>query len=112
MNVPEDWKAWADKPLYVIRGAGTYPNRYWCGEQYDREENFTDVELTTKRKIKSITQTQTPPAPLGWTGKHTVDNNPNGTITYRWRVRLIDFDQKTGNIINKIDRIDYQIAYE
>ncbi len=110
--VPEDWKLWADKPLYVIRASGTYPNRYWCSDQYDKEETFTNVELTTKRKIKSITQTQKPPTPLGWTNKHTVDQNPDGSTTYRWRVRLIDFDQKTGNIINQINRIDYQIEYE
>lgn len=112
MKVPEDWKIWVDKPLYVIRGAGTYPNRYWCSEQYDSEETFTNVEFTTKRKIKSITQSQIPQAPLGWTGKHTVDKNPNGTTTYRWRVRLIDFDQKTGEIKSQLRSIDYLIEYE
>ena len=60
MRVPEDWKLWADKPLYVLRGAGTYPHRSWCREEYDREETFTDAELTTTRRIKSITQVQKP----------------------------------------------------
>lgn len=112
MRVPEDWKLWVDKPLYVLRGAGTYPIRSWCREQYDREETFADAEFTTTRKIKSITQVQSPPTPLGWNGKHTVDENLDGSRTYRWRVRLADFDQKTGVILNKLDAIDYQIEYE
>lgn len=112
MRVPEDWKQWADKPLYVLRGAGTYPHRYWCREQYDREETFANAELTTRRKVKSITQVQEPPQPLGWTGKHTVDENLDGTRTYRWRVRLADFNQQSGKIISKRDRFDYRVEFE
>ncbi len=112
IRVPEDWKLWADKPLYVLRGAGTYPIRSWCREQYDREETFADAEFTTNRKIKSITQVQKPETPLGWNGKHTVDENPDGTRTYRWRVRLADFDQKTGVIARQLDTIDYHIEFE
>lgn len=112
LRVPEDWKQWADKPLYVIRGTGTYPHRYWCGDQYDREETFANAELTTTRKVKSITQVQQLPQPLGWTGKHTVDDNLDGSRTYRWRVRLIDFNQQSGEIINKLDRVDYRVEFE
>lgn len=40
------------------------------------------------------------------------DENPDGSRTYRWRVRLADFDQKTGVILSKLDRIDYHIEFE
>jgi hypothetical protein len=50
IRVPEDWKLWADKPLYVHNGAGTYPIRSWCREQYDREETFTNAEFTTTHR--------------------------------------------------------------
>ena len=93
----------------MLRGLGTYPNCYWCKEEYDKEEYFINAEVTTTREIKSIKQKQQPPAPLGWNGKFTVDKNPDGSRTYRWRVRLIDFDQTTGTIINRIDRIEYQL---
>jgi hypothetical protein len=112
IRVPEDWKRWADKPLYVIRGSGTYPNRHWCGDQFDLEEIYFNAQLTTTRRIKSITQVENPTAPLGWTGKHTVDENPDGSHTYRWRVRMIDFDQKTGVIASQLDHIDYKIKFE
>ena len=55
LRVPEDWKEWADKPLYVLRGAGTYPHRYWCREQYDREETFANAELTTDDMLVAAT---------------------------------------------------------
>ena len=111
MRVPEDWKPWANKPLYVLRGAGTYPHRHWCSAQYDQEETYTDVELTTSRRIQSITQVQNPPQPLGWTGKFIVDENPDGSRTYHWRVRLADFNQQTGKIVRKLDSIDYHLEY-
>lgn len=112
IRVPEDWKKWTGKPLYVLRGLGTYPHRYWCPEEYDKEQIFTNAELTTTRHIQSITQKQELPAPLGWNGKHTVDENPDGSRTYRWRVRLVDFDQTTGITASQADRIDYQIEFE
>jgi len=112
IRVPEDWKKWADKDLYVCRGAGTYPLRTWCKEQYDRETTFFNAELTTKRRVKSIRQVQSPAKPLGWRGKHFVDEHADGTRTYRWRVQLIDFDQITGKIRGKVDRIDYRIEWD
>ena len=58
------------------------------------------------------TQVQDLPKPLGWTGKHTVDENLDGSRTYRWRVRLMDFDQKTGEIINQLKQVDYRVELE
>ena len=112
IRVPEDWKLWTDKDLYVIRGAGTFPNRHWVDDGYDAEETYVGAVLRTDRKVASIKQVQSPKKPLGWTGKFIVDKNVDGTSTYRWRVRLVDFDQKTGKIISKVDRLDYKITFE
>ncbi|HEX5790746.1 MAG TPA: C25 family cysteine peptidase [Luteolibacter sp.] len=112
MRVPEDWKLWADKPLYAIRGLGTYPKRHWCGDQFDLEEDCIDVRFTTGRRIASIEPVQSLPAPLGWTGKQVVDEHADGTRTYHWRVRLMDFDQKSGKIVNQADRLELRVKYE
>ena len=109
IRVPEDWKRWADKPLYVLRAPGIYIRARWCGDQYDLEEVYVDVALTTKRRIKAITQDTTLPGPLGWRDKYYVDENADGTRTYRWRVRMADFDQVKGRIRSKVDRIDYRL---
>ena len=111
IRVPEDWKRWADKPLYVLRAPGIYIRAQWCGEQYDREEIYADVAYTTRRTVKSIRQETALPKPLGWDGKHYVDENADGTRTCRWRIRMADFDQIQGKIRSKADRIDYRLEY-
>jgi hypothetical protein len=112
MFVPPDWKQWADKDLYVLRGPGVYARRNWCREQYDREEMFMTAFITTNRQITKIHQIQNQPSPLGWNGKFYEDVNADGTRTYRWSVRMADFDQKTGKIIHVVDRIDYRVSYQ
>ncbi len=109
IRVPEDWKRWVDKPLYVLRAPGVYIRANWCGDQYDREEVYADVAWTTRRKVKSIRQTTKLPVPLGWPGTYHADANADGTTTYRWRIRMADFDQTTGTIRAAADRIDYRI---
>ena len=110
--VPEDWKNWTNKNLFVIRGPGTYALRSWCGEGYDREETYMTAEFTSRRPVARIEQVQQPPSPLGWKGAYYTDENADGSRTYRWAVRVADFDQPTGRIINAIDRLDYRVAYE
>ena len=112
MAVPEDWKKWTGKDLYVLRGAGTCARRTWCGEDYDREETYVTAEFTTRRRIAKIEEVQKPPAPLGWTGAYHVDEHADGSRTYRWAVRVADFDQIKGRIVNAIARLDYRVVYE
>ena len=39
---------------YVLRAAGTYPNRHWIGEGYDAEETYVDAAFRTARKVKGM----------------------------------------------------------
>jgi hypothetical protein len=110
--VPEDWKKWANKDLFVLRGAGTYALREWCGAEYDREETYVTAEFTTRRRVAKIEQVQKPPAPLGWNGKYYVDEHADGSRTYRWSVRLADFDQPKGTVVSAVERIEYRVTYE
>jgi hypothetical protein len=112
MFVPEDWKKWAGKDLSVIRGAGTYALRTWCSDEYDREEIYMTAELTTRRRVARIEQVQKPPSPLGWNGSFHADEHADGSRTYRWAVRLVDFDQVKGRIVNAVERLEYRVVYE
>ena len=112
MHVPADWKKWADKDLYVLRGAGTYARRSWSGEQYDKEEIYLTAEFTTRRRVAKIEQVQEPPAPLGWNGSYYADEHADGSRTYRWSVRLADFDQVQGTMVNAVERLEYRITYQ
>lgn len=111
MHVPDDWKQWAGKDIYVLRGAGTYVRRTWCSEQRDREELFLTAEFTTRRHVTKIEQLGKPPAPLGWNESYYTDENADGSRTYRWSVRMADFDQVTGKTTHAVGTIDYKISY-
>jgi hypothetical protein len=112
IRVPEDWKKWTGKKLYACRGPGVYVSRNWFGGGYGIERHCVNAEIRTSRKIKSIKQIQSPPKPLGWNEKLWSDEHADGTRTYSWPVRLLDFDQTTGKVTNKIDRVDYRIEWE
>jgi len=112
MFVPEDWKEWAGKDLFALRGAGTYARRAWCGLQYDKEETFMTASFTTRSHLIGIKQVQTLPKPLGWNGAYYVDEHADGSRTYRWSVRIADFDQIKGVMLNAVERIDYEFEYE
>jgi hypothetical protein len=111
MHVPADWKKWAGNDLYVLRGAGTYARRSWCGQQYDKEEIYLTAAFTTRRRVAKIEQVQKPPAPLGWNGSYYADEHADGSRTYRWAVRLADFDQVKGTMVNAVERLEYRITY-
>jgi len=111
-TVPEDWKQWCGKDLYVLRGAGAYALKTWCSEGHDIEEIFVTAEFTTRSRVARIEQVQQPPSPLGWRGTWHVDEHADGSRTCRWAVRMVDFDQIKGHIINAVDRLDYRISYE
>jgi hypothetical protein len=111
MYFPPDWKRWTGKKLHVLRAAGTYALREWCQQQYDREETCITAEFTTRRNVARITQVQQPPSPLGIKGTWHADDNSDGSKTYRWVVRLADFDQINGLMVNAVDHLDYKISY-
>jgi hypothetical protein len=110
--VPADWKNWAGKDLYVVRGAGAYAMSDWCDQGYDVEVTLVTAEFTTRRRVTAIQQVQTPVAPLGWKGTWYGTDNADGSHTYRFAVRMIDFDQKKGQAVNSVDRLDYRLTFE
>jgi hypothetical protein len=110
--VPADWKAWADKDLYVVRGAGAYAQSDWCADGYNLEKMLVTAEFTTKRRVTAIEQVHKTDAPLGWTGNWYGQDNPDGTHTYRFAVRFIDFDQVKGKTRSSVARLDYRLTFE
>lgn len=110
--VPPDWKAWAGKDLFAVRGPGAIAMSTWSGDGHDKETMIVKAEFTTSRRVKSLVALNSPPAPLGWRGKWYSQANPDGTFTHRFSVRMIDFDQVKGEIRRTVDRLDFRVEFE
>jgi len=68
------------------------------------------IRKSTEGEIAAVHQETTLGDPLGWRDKYYVDVNADGTRTCRWRVRMADFDQTSGTIRSKVERVDYRIV--
>lgn len=110
--VPPDWKQWAGKDLYAVRGPGAYAMSSWSGRGRDEETLIVGAEFTTHQKVKLIRQVGNPPKPLGWNGNWYSSSNPDGSTTYRFAVQMIDFDPEQGKILATVNRVDYEIEWE
>lgn len=110
--VPPDWKKWAERDLFVARGAGAYSLSSWGPEERDVEIAMVKAEFRSDRKIKTISQLGTPMKPLGWTGVWHTTRNRDGTYTHRFGVRMIDFDQEKGVILQSVDKLDFSVTFE
>lgn len=110
--VPPDWKDWAGRDLFAVRGSGAVAMSSWSGDGHDKETLLVMAVFTTAKKVKSIKQAGTVKAPLGWKGTWYSSLNPDGTYTHRFAVRMIDFDEVKGRIRSKVDRVDYELTFE
>lgn len=110
--VPADWKQWYGKDLYGLRSAGSYAMSDWCEQGYDLEQYLVSAQFVSRKQVSEINQVQNVPTPLGWKGTWYEQANANGTYTYRFAVRMVDFDQINGKILNQVDRLDYLLTYK
>jgi len=118
-HVPVDWKEWAGKDLFRVRGPGAYSMNTWSGRGRDEETALVPAEtalvpatFTTRRAIRKIELLDKVEAPLGWSGKWYSQANPDGTWTHRLVTRMVDFDQEKGEILRTVDRLQFRLTFE
>jgi hypothetical protein len=109
--VPPDWKKWANRDIFVVRAGGAYSRSHWGREERDIEVPFVLAEFRSDKKIKSITQRDKPKEPLGWSGIWHSDRNRDGSYTHRLGVRMLDFNQETGKILQSMDRFELSVSF-
>ncbi|MFM7180751.1 MAG: hypothetical protein ACKO2G_04715 [Verrucomicrobiales bacterium] len=112
MFVPPDWKKWAKRDLFVVRGAGAFSLNSWGPEERDVETPLVKAEFRSDKKIKSLTLCEAPEKPFGWSGVWHTDRNRDGSYTHRFALRMIDFDQETGKVTKSLDRLEFDVTFE
>lgn len=110
--VPEQLSEWNyNGDLFMYVGPGAEPKTYWAG-RYDHEDLYYTVALPLSEGLPTTTLTQlsSPSSPLGWRGQHYLDLHQDGSKTVLWRVRLLDYNMETGELINQLDQVSYQLG--
>ena len=110
--VPPDWKKWVNRDIFVVRAGGAYSLSHWGLEGRDVEEPFVLAEFRSGKKVKSITLRDQPKKPLGWSGIWQSDRNRDGSYTHRFGVRMLDFNQETGEVLQSVDRLEFSVSFE
>jgi hypothetical protein len=109
-----EW-GWYPNTLHAVIGAGTALMTYWGAPGYDHQIPYFVAKYQTLGHVLDITQEPGTSWPLGWGGSFVnnvhVDEHADGTRTYLWRVRLMDFNHENGGIINNaVDAVLYTIT--
>ena len=110
--VPPDWKKWVNRDLFVVRAGGAYSLSHWGPEERDVEVPFVLAEFRSDKKVKSITMLDQPRKPLGWSGTWHSSRNRDGSYTHRFGVRMLDFNQETGKVLQSVDRLEFSVSFE
>ena len=113
-SVLMEW-GWYPNTLHAVIGAGTALMSYWGAPGYNYQIPYFVAKYPALGHVLDITQEPGISWPLGWGGSFAnnvhVDEHADGTRTYLWRVRLMDFNQENGGMINNaIDTVSYTIT--
>lgn len=79
------------------------------GGQYDVHRQVYTAAYPATSNIASITAKGSYPSPLGLVGSHHADDHQDGTKTVYWHVRVLDFDQESGQVVQKLDSIEFEV---
>lgn len=104
---PEQLAEWNyEGDLFMYTGPGSSPKTYWSGS-YDTEEMYFGVQLRLDHAPSTLTPLAEVAPPLGLDGEFYIDNHDDGSLTALWRVRLLDFDPLTGEVLDQAERFEF-----
>lgn len=116
-----EWKWHADLFQYGAPGISSVAG--WAGK-YDKWKPFFYAKVDTRyRKIKSLNVGRLesdadadadgdPVATsLGYGGHFQVDEHHDGNMTVWWRVRMLDYNEKTGDIKERVRQQRYKFVF-
>ena len=94
--------------LFMYTAPGVIPRTYWAGS-YDREDMYFGVQLPLEEAPISVNEIGDYPSPLGWGGQAHIDEHADGSVSVMWRVRLLDYNQVTGEITAEQSEFVYEV---
>ncbi|MFT7516692.1 MAG: hypothetical protein ACI84O_000477 [Myxococcota bacterium] len=105
-----EWNCKFDK-LYSWRGAGVGVESTWHGaESRNAEVQFVNAEVHTRKNYNSIKLVGKTEGNLGLASACYVDLHHDGSRSLYWRVRLLDADMTTGEIIAQAPQLEFKLS--
>jgi len=109
-HVPTDWKYVKSPKLYGYRAPGVGVESRWDGEHgRNAEELVFTAEVRTHKEIAGLEALDPPVAPLGWDGRHFIDEHADGTRSIYFRVRMLDYVAETGELKAQLDKLKLRL---
>jgi hypothetical protein len=109
-HIPTDWKYVASPKLYGYRAPGVGVECRWDGEHgRNAEELVFTAEVRTKRAVTGLEAIDPPAAPLGWDGRHFIDEHADGSRSVFLRVRMLDHVPESGEIRAQLDKLKLRL---
>jgi hypothetical protein len=109
-HVPTDWKYVASPKLFGYRAPGVGVEARWDGEHgRNAEELVFTAEVRTTKAVAGLEAIDPPAAPLGWDGRHFVDEHADGSRSILFRVRMLDYVPESGELTAQLKRLKLSV---
>lgn len=103
-----EWKWKAD--LYQYGAPAISSLAGWAGK-YDKWRPYFYAKISTQHQIKSLKVIDRVKSPLGYGGHFHVDEHHDGNRTVWWRVRMLDYNERTGRIRKRVKQQRYKLSW-
>jgi len=103
-----EWKWGAD--LYQYGAPAISSLAGWAGK-YDKWRPYFYAKISTQHQIKSLKVIDRVKSPLGYGGHFHVDEHHDGNRTVWWRVRMLDYNERTGQIRDRVKQQRYKLSW-
>lgn len=110
LHVPSDWNYAASPRLHGYRAPGVGVESRWDGEQRrNAEELVFTAEVRTTKHVTGLEAVDPPAEPLGWDGRHFIDEHADGSRSIYFRVRMLDYVPESGAIKAQLERLELRL---
>ena len=94
--------------LFMYAAPGAEPKTYWSGS-HDREDLYFLAKVTPDFVVEDVSALDSSSEMVGWNGNYYIDEHQDGSQSLLWQVRLLDYDMRTGEVLNQVGQVRFRL---